>query len=57
MTSFNIHGAKPHFSNLLERVLSAEEIEINKAGRPIAGLLPFDEACSAARVPGVDKWV
>ena len=55
MTIFNIHEAKTHFSNLLERVLGGEEIVIAKAGVPIARLIPFDEAASAARVPGVDK--
>jgi prevent-host-death family protein len=54
MTVFNIHEAKTHFSKLLERVLSGEEIVIAKAGTPIARLLPFDEESTAPRQPGID---
>jgi prevent-host-death family protein len=55
MNVFNIHEAKTHFSKLLERVLSGEEVVIAKAGKPIARLLPFDEDTTAPRVPGIDK--
>ena len=55
MTVFNIHDAKTHFSKLLERVLSGEEVVIAKAGKPIARLLPFDEGSKTPRVPGIDK--
>ena len=55
MTVFNIHEAKTHFSKLLERVLSGEEVVIAKAGKPIARLLPFSEEATAPRVPGIDK--
>ena len=55
MTVFNIHEAKTHFSKLLERVLSGEEVVIAKAGKPIARLLPFNEGATAPRVPGTDK--
>ena len=55
MTVFNIHEAKTHFSKLLKRVLSGEEVVIAKAGKPIARLLPFDQGTTAPRVPGVDK--
>ena len=55
MTVFNIHEAKTHFSKLLERVLSGEEVVIAKAGKPIARLLPFNQEITAPRVPGIDK--
>ena len=39
----NIYEAKTHFSKLIGRVMSGEEIIIGKAGRPIARLIPFSE--------------
>lgn len=55
MTVYNIHEAKTHFSKLLARVLSGEEIIIAKAGQPIVRLLPVESEVRAARVPGIDK--
>jgi prevent-host-death family protein len=55
MTVFNIHDAKTHFSKILERVLSGEEVVIAKAGKPVARLLPFTDINSAPRKPGKDK--
>ncbi|MBN2147527.1 MAG: type II toxin-antitoxin system Phd/YefM family antitoxin [Anaerolineales bacterium] len=52
---FNIHEAKTHFSKLLERVLSGEEIVIAKAGKPIARILPFAGDDISPRAPGIDK--
>jgi len=40
-TSYNIHEAKTHLSQLLERVAHGEEIVIAKAGQPIARLVPI----------------
>ena len=51
MTMVNIHEAKTHFSKLLQRVLSGEEIIIAKAGKPIAKLSSIEEPV-ADRVPG-----
>lgn len=39
----NIYEAKTHFSKLISRVMSGEEIIIGKAGKPIARLIPFSE--------------
>jgi len=47
----NIHEAKTHLSNLLQRVMVGEEIIIAKAGRPVARLVPFAETPSR-RLPG-----
>lgn len=53
-TKVNIHEAKTHFSRLLERVQSGEQIIIAKAGKPVAVLSPIGVAI-AQRVPGNDK--
>ena len=37
----NVHDAKTHFSKLLHRVASGEEIIISKAGTPVAKLVPY----------------
>jgi prevent-host-death family protein len=55
MTVFNVHEAKTHFSKLLERVMSGEEVVIAKAGKPVARLLPFVAEDASPRVPGIDK--
>lgn len=46
----NIHEAKTHFSELLERAHRGEEVIIAKAGKPYARLVPVRQ--NAARVPG-----
>ena len=56
VTTYNIHDAKTHFSQLLERVQNGEEIVIAKAGRPVARLTAIAER-PARRVPGNDKIV
>ncbi len=40
MAMINIHEAKTHFSKLLRRVASGEEIVITRAGTPVARLVP-----------------
>jgi len=55
MTIYNIHEAKTHFSKLLLRVMSGEEVIIAKAGNPIARLLPLEKEMVAPRVPRIDK--
>ncbi len=51
MIVINIHEAKTHLSRLLRRVAGGEEIVIAKAGRPLARLVPFEEA-PPRRTPG-----
>lgn len=53
MTIINIHEAKTHFSRLLTRVMSGEQIIIAKAGKPIAVLSPIEET-PVQRTPGGD---
>jgi prevent-host-death family protein len=50
----NIHEAKTHFSRLLGRVESGEEIVIAKAGKPVARLVPFINGIEK-RKPGSAK--
>jgi prevent-host-death family protein len=38
----NIHEAKTHFSKLLQKVASGEEVTIARAGVPVARLVPAD---------------
>jgi len=52
-TFVNVHEAKTHFSRLLERAHSGEEIIVAKAGKPYAKLVPLDER--KERVPGIAK--
>lgn len=50
----NVHEAKTHFSRLLERVAHGEEIVIGKSGKPVAKLVPYQEA-QGPRAPGAWK--
>jgi prevent-host-death family protein len=40
MTVHNVHEAKTHLSQLLDRVEAGEEIVLGRAGRPVARLVP-----------------
>jgi prevent-host-death family protein len=51
MEIINIHEAKTHFSKLLARVQSGEEIIIAKAGKPYAKIVPLQQPLK--RVPGI----
>ena len=53
MEVVNIHEAKTHFSKLLARVNSGEEIIIAKSGKPYAMLIPFRQV--KKRTPGIAK--
>lgn len=53
-TTYNIHEAKTHLSQLLERVQNGEEIVIAKSGKPIARLTAIGIRPSR-RIPGMDK--
>ncbi len=50
----NIHEAKTHLSQLLERVAMGEEVVIAKSGTPVARLVPV-QTHSKKRVPGSAK--
>lgn len=43
MGPVNIHQAKTHFSQLVERAERGEEIVIARAGKPVARLMPLEK--------------
>lgn len=47
----NVHDAKTHFSKLLERAHTGQEIILAKAGKPYARLMPLVPVVSQRR-PG-----
>ncbi|MFH0725838.1 MAG: type II toxin-antitoxin system Phd/YefM family antitoxin [Pseudomonadota bacterium] len=53
MDIVNVHEAKTHFSKLLDRAHTGEEIIIGKAGKPYARLVPL--APVKERTPGLVK--
>ncbi|MFI5840975.1 type II toxin-antitoxin system Phd/YefM family antitoxin [Catenuloplanes sp. NPDC051500] len=38
---FNMHEAKTHLSRIIERVENGEEIIIDRAGKPVAKVIPL----------------
>ena len=53
MLIVNVHDAKTHFSKLLERAHTGEEIIIGKAGKPYAKIVPLKPVTE--RIPGIAK--
>jgi prevent-host-death family protein len=51
MRTINVYEAKTHLSRLLAAVASGEEIIITRAGKPLAKLIPYQEA-EQPREPG-----
>jgi prevent-host-death family protein len=52
------YEAKTHFSALLAKVESGEEITITKHGTPVARLVPIrKEATAAERRKLIDAWI
>ena len=49
MEIHNVHQAKTTFSRLLERVRRGEEIVIGNAGKPVAKLVPYQDAGTPRR--------
>lgn len=55
----NVHNAKTHLSQLLNRVLAGEEIIIARAGKPVARLVAITPVLTQ-RTPGSAKgqvWI
>lgn len=50
MRTINIHEAETHLSRLVEEVAAGEEIIIAKAGRPMARLVPLENAPKKRRL-------
>ncbi len=52
------YEAKTHFSELLQKVESGEEITITKHGTPVARLVPIKkELTSAERRKAIEDWI
>ena len=59
MTVVNVHEAKTHLSQLINRVVAGEEIIIARGGKAVVKLVPV-EAPKRDRVPGLDAgkiWI
>lgn len=54
MIKVNIHEAKTHFSQILNRVGNGEDVVIAKAGKPIARIVPIRKEGKKRR-PGSAK--
>lgn len=52
MTVINIHEAKTHFAQLLQRALEGEDIVIAKHGKPLVRLVPVNALGLQPRVFG-----
>ena len=51
LAQFNVYEARTHFSRLIERASTGEEIVIARAGEPLAKLVPY--RYEEQRYPGV----
>jgi prevent-host-death family protein len=52
------YEAKTHFSELLEKVESGEEITITRHGTPVAKLVPVKkELTTAERRAAIERWI
>jgi prevent-host-death family protein len=49
MATVNVHEAKTHLSQLLDRAARGETITIAKAGKPVARLVPLEVVPAAQR--------
>jgi prevent-host-death family protein len=43
MTRVGMHEAKTQFSRLVERARSGEDVIVERSGRPVAKIVPYDE--------------
>jgi prevent-host-death family protein len=50
LAQYNVYEARTHFSRLIERAATGEEIVIARAGEPLVKLVPYT---NEPRVPGV----
>lgn len=54
MLQMNIHETKAHLSRLLEQIEQGEEVIIERHGKPIARLVPYQKKVTQKRQP--DRW-
>lgn len=53
MQKVNMHDAKANFSKLVDAAANGEEIIIAKAGKPVARLVPLEQAKPLRRIGGM----
>jgi prevent-host-death family protein len=54
MGVINVHAAKTQLSRLLDAAVAGEEVIIAKAGKPVAKLVPIDQAPPPRRLGLLD---
>ncbi len=52
MAQYNLHAAKTHLSQLVDRAANGETIVLARAGKPVARLVAWNEP-DMPRVPGL----
>ena len=60
MTTVNVHEAKTHLSRLLAKVARGDEVIIARGGKPVARLVPIQQAKRMDQLLGIDKgrlWI
>ena len=58
ISTIGAYDAKTHFSQLLDKVESGEEITITKHGNPVARLVPVKQASTAEeRRVAIERWM
>jgi prevent-host-death family protein len=57
MTKVNIHEAKTHLSELVEKAVNGEEVVIAKAGEPMVRLIPVREKKSWIGMDEGKGWI
>ncbi len=55
MQTVNIHEAKTHLSRLVDQAAAGEEIQIARAGKPMARLVSLAATESKPRILGLGK--
>ena len=53
----NVHAAKTHFSELLDRVEKGEEVIVGRAGKPVARLVKYEPAKRQLGVCAGQIWI
>jgi prevent-host-death family protein len=55
MTRVGMHEAKTHFSRLVESARNGEDVIVERSGRPVAKIIPYDEPRGLLALEGIWK--
>ncbi len=55
MTRVGMHEAKTHFSRLVESVRRGEDVIVERSGRPVVKIVPYDEPRGLLALEGIWK--